>query len=109
MPRPVRCPVKTPHPPGRRSDATLSPTRQIDHALARTGMHWRSPLLHVVVSGTPVADACADARVSRTMYSHWRQRFARVLRLPRATVHRATLSTSTPRNPDASSAGRDTG
>ena len=76
---------------------------------ARLTTHGRARLLHVVVSGTPVADACADAGVSRTTYSHWRQRIALVLRLPRATVHRATLSTSTRRNPDASSVGRDTG
>ena len=30
----------------------------------------------MVASGTPVADACADIGVSRTTYSHWRQRFA---------------------------------
>ena len=42
----------------------------------RTGAHGRARLLHVVASGTPLADACADAGVSRTTYSHWRQRFA---------------------------------
>ncbi|MCX5986983.1 MAG: leucine zipper domain-containing protein, partial [Chloroflexi bacterium] len=43
---------------------------------ARLTTHGRARLLHVVASETPVAAACADAGVSWTMYSHWRQRFA---------------------------------
>ena len=46
------------------------------HPHARLTTHGRARLLHVVASGTPVADACADTGVSRTTYSHWRQRFA---------------------------------
>ena len=105
------------------------------HPHARLTTHGRARLLHAVASGTPVADACADAGVSRTTYYHWRQRFASeglpgladrssrprcprmaltpaqeqaitvhrikrgwgpdrialVLRLPRATVHRAIV------------------
>ena len=132
---------------------------QHSHPHARLTTHGRARLLHSVASGTPVADACADAGVSRTTYSHWRQRFASeglpgladrssrprcprmaltpaqeqtitvhrtelgwgpdriafVLRLPRATVHRAIVrlglrrTWSTRRNSDASSAGRDIG
>jgi hypothetical protein len=46
------------------------------HPHARLTTHGRVRLLHAVASGTPVADAYADAGVSRTTYSHWRQRFA---------------------------------
>ena len=46
------------------------------HPHARLTTHGRARLLHTVASGTPVADACADAGVSRTTYYHWRQRFA---------------------------------
>ena len=49
---------------------------QHDHPHARLTTHGRARLLHSVASGTPVADACADAGVSRTTYYHWRQRFA---------------------------------
>ena len=49
---------------------------QHDHPHARLTTHGRSRLLHLVASGTPVADACADAGVSRTTYYRWRQRFA---------------------------------
>ena len=49
---------------------------QHDHPHARLTTHGRARLLHVVASGTPVADACADAGVSRTTYYRCRQRFA---------------------------------
>ena len=48
------------------------------HPHARLTTHGRARLLHSVASGTPVADACADAGVSRTTYYHWRQRFASI-------------------------------
>ena len=113
------------------------------HPHARLTTHGRARLLHAVASGTPVADACADAGVSRTTYYHWRQRFASeglpgladrssrprcprmaltpaqeqaitvhrikrgwgpdrialVLRLPRATVHRAIVRLGLRRHP----------
>ena len=40
--------------------------------VARLTTHVRARLLHVVGLGTLVANACADAGVSRTTYSHWR-------------------------------------
>ena len=46
------------------------------HPHARLTTHGRARLLHAVASGTPVADACADAGVSRTTYYRCRQRFA---------------------------------
>ncbi|MSQ42878.1 MAG: hypothetical protein EXR45_01515 [Chloroflexi bacterium] len=46
------------------------------HPHARLTTHGRARRLHAVASGTPVTDACADAGVSRTTYSRWRQRFA---------------------------------
>ena len=94
------------------------------HPHARLTTHGRARLLHAVASETPVADACADAGVSRTTYSHWRQRFASEglpgladrssrLRCPRMALtpaqEQATWATSTRRTSDASSAGRDTG
>ena len=49
---------------------------QHSHPHARLTTHGRARRLHLVASGTPVAAACADAGVSRTTYSRWRQRFA---------------------------------
>jgi len=40
------------------------------HPHGRLTMHERAQLLHAVDSRTPVTDACADAVVSRTTYSH---------------------------------------
>ncbi|MSQ43900.1 MAG: IS481 family transposase, partial [Chloroflexi bacterium] len=45
------------------------------HPHVRLTTHGRARLLHAVASGTPVTGACADAGVSRTTYSRWRQRF----------------------------------
>ena len=62
-------------PAGEASGCDAITARRVDHARLTTPGRAPRPL-HAVASRTPVADACADAGVSRTTYPNWRQRFA---------------------------------